>query len=414
MYDEKEVWMKTCARSLCLALTLGALAAPSLATASPWTLPQHELVVSTDLTFSFATQEYLDDGEKQAYALDGRFNSTSLSVSTRYGLTDKLELEVRPTFKHVSYEADSVILDCVPMLLDCDGQYDLEEARANVIDFDDSLVGPADLDAAIRYNLYRSYIVATTEVGTKIPMAYRKPSGTFSDVTALEVGDDVTLGDGQIDAHVGLLLGAYIPWTRSFLRTDAFYNHRFAEPGNQVLLNGKAGQFLTQNLIAFGGVRWAKTITEGESIGTSFVDTDPENNPASAYKFEKVEARELSLDRDFLTLEAGVILKVNTFEFQLRFEEVLTARNYGDLTSVSLGVIANIPSTTFFTPPEPVEAQEGEGEFIEEVIIEEVPAGEAGEGEEVIIEEVIIEVPVEESPPEPTPLPAPTPPSAPE
>ena len=386
---------------------LGALIAsalPSSALASPWTLPQHELVVSSDLTFATATDEYLEDGTLQSYSLDGRFTSSTLTISARYGLTDKLELEVRPSFKHVSYEADSVILDCVPELLDCDGMYDLEEARANVIDFDSTLTGPSDLDGSVRYNIARRRLVVTTEAGVKIPMGYRKPEGTFSDVTTLTVGDDVTLGDGQIDARVGLLVGGYIPLTRSFLRADAYYNHRFAEPGNQVMASGKVGQFFTDHVILFTGVRWAKTITEGESLGTTFVDTDPDNNPAENYEFAKVETRDLLLDRDFTTVEFGVIFKKDRFEFQLRLEDVLDGRNYSDLRSASVGFVASLPDATRQESEAP--ESESEGEVIEEVIIEEVPVDEDGNpiedgkktrkapktGEVEVIEEVIIEV----------------------
>ncbi|MEC9440237.1 MAG: hypothetical protein VYE40_03940 [Myxococcota bacterium] len=385
-----------------VAATLSSL--PSLASASPWTLPQHELVVSSDFTFSRATHEYLGDGTRQSYALSGRFSSSTLTLSTRYGLTDRLELELRPSFKHVAYDADSVILDCVPGLLDCDGMYDLEEARANIIDFDSTQTGPADLDGSVRYNLHKGHIVVTTEVGVKIPMAYRKPEGTFDDVSTLTVGDDVTLGDGQIDVRAGLLVGGFIPITRSFLRADAFYNHRFAEPGDQVIASAKVGQFFTDHVIAFTGVRWAKTVTEGKSLGTTFVDTDPDNNPAESYEYAKVEQRDLFLDRDFTTVELGVILKKDRFEFQLRLEEVIDGKNYGDLSSVSIGFVAALPDAT----RQREEAPQEEGEVIEEVIIEEVPVDENGnpiegsktrteDGVEIIEEVIIEEVPVDEN-----------------
>ena len=385
-------------------MTLLLSLSPSLASASPWTLPQHELVVSSDFTFSTADSEYLDDGTLQSYSLDGRFLSSTLTLSTRYGLTDKLELELRPSFKHVAYEADSVILDCVPGLLDCDGMYDLEEARSNIVEFDSTSTGPADLDGSLRYNFYRGHLVLTTEVGVKIPMAYRKPAGTFDDVSTLSVGDDVTLGDGQIDVRAGLLVGGFIPITRSFLRADAFYNHRFAEPGDQVIASAKVGQFFTDHVIAFTGVRWAKTVTQGESLGTTFVDTDPDNNPAESFEFAKVEQRDLFLDRDFTTVEIGVILKMDRFEFQLRLEEVLDGRNYGDLSSVSVGFVASLPDATRQQKEEPEQG----GEVIEEVIIEEVPVDENGkpiegatrtkteDGVEVIEEVIIEEVPVDE------------------
>lgn len=379
-------------RAMCLGGISFALVLSSAATAvaSPWTLSQHELVLSSDISFATADSEYLDSGKQQVYSLQGTFKSTALTLGARYGFTDKFEMEVRPTFKQVGYEADSVILNIF------EEDLSLQDARNAIIDFDSSRLGAADMDVAARYNLLRtSYLVITPEVGFKLPLGYDKPQGTFSNLDeGFDTADDVTLGDGQIDMRVGLLLGGYIPQTRTFIRADAAYNYRTQEPADQVLINGKVGQFLTQSLIVFGGVRWAESIGQGESLGDTYVDTMPTQS-AEEFDFGLVSVDPLYLDRSFVVIEAGGIIDVGKAELGFTWSEVVDARNYGDLRTLSFTITTSIPDATRREEDSAPESDEVE-EVVEEVIV--VPAdGDVGEGE--IIEEVIIEeVPVEEVP----------------
>ena len=378
---------------------LGVWAPVRAAYASPWTLPQHELVLSTDFSFASADSEYLQDGTLQSYSLDGRFRSSTLTLGARYGFTDRFEMEVRPSFKHVSYEADPVILEIATPE---DGDFSLSEARASVIDFSQSRIGAADMDVAARYKLWHGPVIITPELSAKIPLGYESPQGTFTDLSTFSVGDDVALGDGQIDLRAGLLLGAYIPWTRTFVRADVAYNHRLEEPGDQLLANGKLGQFLTNSFILFGGVRYARTLFQGEPIGQTFVDTIPDGQGAEDFVFEgNVEIQTLYLDRDFVIVEAGAILDLEKVELRFAIEEVVDGENFADLTTINVGVVATLPDVT--RQKEQAEAEpserEPEEEVIEEVIIEEVPVEDTGEqGQEEVIEEVIIEeVPVEDT-----------------
>lgn len=391
--------------SFCV-VTLMALSVCKTANASPWTLPQHDLVVSTDFSFARATREYLNSGKNQQYSLDGQLRTSTLALSLRYGFTDRFEMEVRPTFKQLSYESDPVILNIF------EEPFSLDEARARVIDFDTSAIGAADMDLAARYNLLRSpYLLITLEGGTKLPLGYTPPQGTFSSLnpgaSTFEVGDDATLGDGQIDLRAGLLFGTYIPWTKTFARVDSAFNHRFSKPGDQVLLNGKVGQYIGRHLIVLGGVRWAKTVTDGDPIGETFVDLDPSQD-ARNFDFSKVEVQPLYLDRDYTILELGFIAQFERVEFHVTYEDVLDGRNYADLRALNFGI-----STTFAGATRP-ESEDGmtssdtsstdevdkgaQDQVIEEVIV--VPTDQLEEGTRVtvdedgnqIIEEVIIEV----------------------
>ena len=398
--------LRSCPPLLALVLTL---AVPSLALASPWTLPQHELVISTDLSFSSADQEYLYEGSTlQDYPLRGHFRSTNLALSFRYGFTDAFEMEARPNFKQLSYDADPVILGLGPLA--SNETFTLPDARKGVIDFDASKFGAADMNLAARYNLYRGVVVVTPEVGAKIPLGYRAPEATFSELNPAEsqftVSDDATLGDGQVDVHAGLLLGTYIPLTRSFVRADGGFIHRFGAPGDQVYANAKVGQYALENLIFFAGVRWVETVIKGDAIGKTFVDTNPTQS-ALNYSFESVVVRDLFLDRDSSVVELGALIDLGKVEMQIGFEEVVAGRNFANLTSVNIGITTSFPDATRPEPlaPSPPEAEavivipQGDGTVIVEEVAPAPPEEAQPQEEEAQPEELIL------PPPTPAPLP---------
>lgn len=376
--------------AVCLAALICLM--PFVANASPWTLPQHELVLSTGYTYSFADREYLQTGKNQAFSINGEFLSSTLGISARYGLTDNLEVELQGAFKHLSYDADPVILD-----VKGDPQ-SLQDARNQVIDFDTERAGASDMNLAFRYNLYRGAVMVTPEFNLKVPLGYDKPRGTFRNVEewlsgeddVLITEDDVTLGDGQVDARLGLLIGTYIPASKTFARGGAGFVYRFGDPGHQVMTDLKVGQFLSPKFIVFGGVRFVKTVTEGEEIGSTFVDTNPTQD-ARDFGFSSVEIKELRLDRDYTSIEAGAIIKLTGAEMQLSFEKIVDGANVADLTSFGIGLTVPMPDLTAPEEPEVPEATQ-DVEVIEE---------------EPVVEEPEIEVPEPEPAPAPPPAPAP-------
>lgn len=402
----------------CISAGLLLAASTSTVQASPWTLPQHDLVISSDFSFSKASREYLRDGKRQLYSVGGELQTSNLALSLRYGFTDRFEMELRPNFKQLSYDSDPVFLSLAA------DPNSLADTRARIVDFDSNVIGAGDMDMAGRYNLLKSsYLMVTIEGGVKLPLGYVPPEPTFNalnpDTNTFDVGDDATLGDGQIDVRAGLLLGSYLPLTRTFARVDTAFNHRFGDPGDQLLLSGKVGQYATDHIIIVGGVRWAKTVIEGTSIGLTYVDLDP-TQTAENFDFNKVEAQPLYLDRDFTTVEVGLIAHFEKVELRIAWESVVNGRNYADLSTLNFGVSAAFHGAT--KPPEQdnpepssSEESDSDAEIIEEFII--VPAEEGEglpEGTE-IIEEVIIVDPdgttTIETSPEKVPLSDPLPPT---
>lgn len=395
---------------------LGAVCALSVcvvskpAWASPWTLPQHELVLSSNLSFAQADEEFLQrDGsaapKRQAYSLNGVFSSASLNLSTRYGFTDKFEMEAQVAIKQVSYEADPVILEIPGFVgpdtgsgntgdrLINDGTT-LGDVRRGVIDFDSQRLGPADGHLFLRYNLLRKAVVITPELKIKLPLGYDGPQGTFESIPpesgTFIVADDAVLGDGQIDIQGSMLFGTYIPVSRTLIRADVGYNHRTDSPGDQFVANAKAGQFLGESLIVFAGVNFARTLFEGTPIGDSFITSDPDQS-VFEFDFESTVAEKvvpLRLDRDFTIVEGGIILDIEKAELQFSYQQVVEGANFGVLRTFNFGFTTSLPDVTRQEEPRAAapsaEDDQGTGDDAEFEVIEEVI--------EVPVEEVIEEV----------------------
>lgn len=334
---------------LCALLT-GATLLPTTASASPWTLPADRLALSVDMSFSTADREFLPrklsaanaryEGKRQLFPLGGEFSSASLRVQTRYGFTDKLEFELSAEIKQISYESDSVYLG----ITDDPNSVTVQEARNGIIDFDSTGTGLADIHLATRYNLLRkTSALLTIEGDLKLPGGYEAPQGTFSNLDpangVFEVGDDVALGDGQIDARLSLLFGTYIPPTRTFGRAGVGYNHRMGTPGDQLVFDAKVGQFLSPKIVLFVGGRGALTLFDGEPIGQTFIDTTPSQG-ADTYSFDSVIIEDLRLDRDFVAAEGGIILSLGGIEFQIAHSRIVWGTNIAALATTSVSLVS--------------------------------------------------------------------------
>ncbi|MEM1348665.1 MAG: hypothetical protein AAGI01_08935 [Myxococcota bacterium] len=386
----------------------------SPASASPWTLPQHELVLSSNLSFARADEEFLQrDGSnpptRQAYALNGVFTSASLNLSTRYGFTDRFEMEAQVAIKQVSYEADPVIIEAAGFVGEDTGSGNtgdrlindgttLGDVRRGVIDFDAQRFGPADGQLFLRYNLLRRAVVITPELKIKLPLGYDGPQGTFESIPpesgTFIVADDAVLGDGQIDVQGSMLFGTYIPISRTFIRADVGYNFRADTPGDQLVANAKAGQFLGDSLIIFAGVNFARTLFEGSPIGDSFITSEPEQS-VFEFDFGNTVAETvvpLRIDRDFTIVEGGIILAIEKVELQFSYQQVVEGANFGVLRTFNFGFTTSLPDATRQKKPRAAQpsadTEEGAEDSDAYEVIEEII--------EVPVEEVIEEAPTEE------------------
>lgn len=321
--------------------------APTAATASPWTMGDDELSVQLDAAFQFSNEEYLLDGQRQSFPLDGAYNASSLRLTTRYGFTDSFEMGAQLSLKHVTFEADPLVLLAEdPESLD--DEVPLSEARARTLDFTENNTGAGDFKLFARYNfLNESVVLLTTETEAKFPTGYDKPSGTFENDSFAEatVQDDVTLGDGQTDLTQRLLFGAYIPVTQTFARTDVGYRFRFGPPGDQGVASVKIGQIIGERVVVFAGARGALTLFDGDAIGKTFIATDP-SVPASDFLISNITIEDLTLDRDYLQVEGGVILKLDAAELQFSYTRIVAGRNIPVINSLNFGTVFTAENVT--------------------------------------------------------------------
>mgnify|MGYP000168043407 CR=1 FL=1 len=312
---------------------------PGPAAASPWTVPDDELTVLTNLDFSFADEEFLPDGTRQAFPLEGQFASTQLTTTLRYGFSDAFEggLVIRP--KAVFYRADPVILPKNSMETD---------PSSRVLDFNSQRFGVADIDIFARYQFLEGPVVFTSESVLQLPTGYDTPAGTFRDDEFAggtgTIQDDTTLGDGVAHLHQSFLLGAFISPTSSFLRADVGYKLRFGA-GDQVTGGLKLGQLIGDKVVLFAGLSGAYTIYEGPDIGTSFVAADP-SIPAEDFQVADIRMIDISLDKNYLNVRAGVIVQTGDAEFQLAYGRTVLGENIPVLNSVSIGTSFSFSNIT--------------------------------------------------------------------
>jgi hypothetical protein len=300
-------------------------------------VPDDELTILSNLDFSFAEEEFLPDGTRQDFPLEGSFASAQLTTTLRYGFSDVFEggLVVRP--KAVFYRADPVILPKGTM-----------DPNSRVLDFNSQRFGVADIDLFARYQFLEGPVVLTSESVLQLPTGYETPAGTFrNDEFAAGTGtiqDDTTLGDGVAHLHQSFLLGAFIAPTSSFVRTDVGYKLRFGA-GDQVTGGVKFGQLIGERVVLFAGLSGAYTVYEGPDIGTSFVANDP-SIPAEDFEASDIRFVDISLDKNFLNVRAGVIVQTGDAEFQLAYGRTVLGENIPVLNSVSIGTSFRIPNVT--------------------------------------------------------------------
>ncbi|QDG50293.1 hypothetical protein FIV42_05965 [Persicimonas caeni] len=323
------------AAALCLA------SAPTMADASPWTLPKDKFVLTLDSNYQSADEEYLPDGELQQFPLDGEFTAITFSVGARYGITDKIELAGDLNLKQINYKS-------APVLLEIPDGADSATLNDAIFDFSKSAAGVGDAELHGRYALVRGLVRVTSQTSVQFPVGYETPRGTFLDdePNPAAIEDDVTLGDGQTNLTQSFLFGAYVPATRSFARLDAGYRLRVGTPGDQTVGGVSIGQYLGDNFLVFVAGNGAYTLFEGESIGKSFITRSPGKSPSEFDATEDIETIDITLDKDYLNVEGGVILKLRDLEMRASYGQIVWGSNIPRISSFSLGVVYALDNVT--------------------------------------------------------------------
>lgn len=322
------------ARYLPLIAVLAVFVSPSPAHAGPWVLPEGLFVLGVSGGAEFADEEYLPDGTRQVFPLEGRFNSYHLGVEGRYGLSPTVEVGIKAQFKGVSYVSDPVLL--LPGV-DAPGLLDYRE---NVLSFNSGSVGVGDLWANIVYNHLAGGVQLSSQLQLKVPTGYQAPRETFVDEVKRQdkLGDDVTLGDGKVALGYRLQVGTFINRTGTLLQADAGYLARFNGPGHQAVAEVKVGQTVDEHLVFFVGADAAITLFQGRSLGVGLTAVDP---TVSALDFEASNVREipLRLDQDVVRAFGGAIVRFGGREVVLTASRVVWGTNTPITTGVHLGTV---------------------------------------------------------------------------
>jgi len=339
------------ALALALALALwGASGAVRRAAASPWLLPPGAVTLSARYDYAYARDEFLaSTGRLTPFSLNGQYSANTYSLGARLGLSEWLELEVSLPLREVTYQSDPVILN--PTALSGEAAYD--HYQRNILNFNQSAVGVADVGLAARLRLMTAPLVMSLELGVTAPAGYAPPEGTFGDrpasvkafvsdvgryVAPENIRDDVTLGDGAF---------AFTPMLHAGLGTGGGFFAR-ASGGLRVRLNGagdalvgelKAGQSLRPWLLVFVGLAGEKAVTRGRVIGVSVAAKDA-TLPAADYGDPRLlELIEVTLDRDLLSLPIGLLVRPQRdVELGVNYAQVLWGRNVAKSHVLSVGV----------------------------------------------------------------------------
>jgi len=309
---------------------------PAAALASPWVAKDGTTVVTVNAGADFARSEFLPDGTNQIFPLDGSFNSYYLEVGARHGFPLGFEVNLKATLKGVSYKADPVLLVLDP----ANPPSTLQEHRNATLDFSEQNFGLGDIHLGLAHQHLEAPLRIASHLILKVPAGYDKPTGTFRADTpsADNIQDDVALGDGQVDLEYSLQVGYMVPPTKTLFELDAGYRVRFGGPGHQFAGLFKVGQFITKYVLLYAGVETAITLFEGDEVGKTFTAVDPDQ-PAKEFKVSNIKPVPLTLDRDYLMIRAGLIVRVLKREWVLNFSHTAWGQNITRATGFSLGVI---------------------------------------------------------------------------
>lgn len=302
--------------SVRLALGLGALIlcvfSSREASASPWVLPKERFVLSMTTGFSNAQNEFINDdqGTRQRFPLQGKLNIYSLRFSGRYGIQDKLELEVSAALQSLTYSAESF------------------QRNDQFVNLDTSEFGLGDVYLNLTRQLISGSWPLSVQLSLKLPTGYSGPAP-----------NKLALGSGQADFSSMLQFG-HLFKTGTLIGLEGGGVLRLNGPGHQVKYGAKLAQRVSGRLFIFAAQTGYHTVTDGESTGLfNQVSRDPS---ISANEFQIDEDTYLlpfSLNQNLHQVEVGFFLGTKTrVEYSGALIIPWAGRNASQLISLFLNV----------------------------------------------------------------------------
>lgn len=172
--------------SLCLLQNEGVFA-------GAWTSGKGNMYNKFAINYFNSSRQYDDDGDKHKIPFNGRFQDVNFNWYEEYGIKDNINLITSIYYKWLKDENRYI------------------ENKSN---------GISDIDVGIKYNLIKNPVVLSVQGLFKI-------EGTY------DMQDTPSLGNGQNDFELKLLLGKSLEKLPIYFGFEAGYRWRFEDPSDE-------------------------------------------------------------------------------------------------------------------------------------------------------------------------------------
>jgi len=184
-------------RNLCLSLVLSVIVVgvwqANPAFAGAWTSGQGHMYNKFALNYFKSARQYDDDGDSHKLPFNGRFQDFNLNWYEEYGLKDNINLITSVYYKWLTDENRYI------------------ENKSH---------GISDMDVGIKYNLVKTPVVVSVQ-------------GLFKFEGPYDMKDGPSLGNGQNDFELRLLLGKSMEKLPIYFGLEAGYRWRFEDPSDE-------------------------------------------------------------------------------------------------------------------------------------------------------------------------------------
>ncbi len=161
--------------------------------AGAWTSGQGHMYNKFALNYFNSSRQYDDDGDKHKIPFNGRFQDFNFNWYEEYGIRNDMNLITSVYYKWLKDENRYI------------------ENKSN---------GIADLDVGIKYNLIKNPVVLSVQGLFKIEGPY-------------DMQDTPSLGNGQNDFELKLLVGKSLEKLPIYFGLEAGYRWRFEDPSDE-------------------------------------------------------------------------------------------------------------------------------------------------------------------------------------
>lgn len=161
--------------------------------AGAWTSGQGHMYNKFAINYFTSSRQYDDDGDKHKIPFNGKFHDFNLNWYEEYGVIDNMNLITSVYYKWLTDENRYI------------------ESKSN---------GISDIDIGIKYNLIKNPVVLSVQ-------------GLFKLEGPYDIKDMPSLGNGQNDFELKLLLGKSLERLPIYFGLEAGYRWRFEDPSDE-------------------------------------------------------------------------------------------------------------------------------------------------------------------------------------